>query len=434
MKVYKLNQMKQYKFLINILLLSSALVATSCKDDNPSIDDYPWNYEIKEVPAEFDIPVGALLYNASDAFRDDSRWGRITEPYDAATGAIGPYLMPAQGQYSMMGTDAAGAEDRATALGKIVEWSKKGRIDFLVTPSVREDANNLFPRNLSREDSTFIDLLSGRNDTLNWHNDGSMKYAISVELENLAGNLNCNNNNSLLEKAASKTYTLPGGETVTLTAEERAYSFMKRVARYFNDPTYQHVNGKPVLVFLGADKFYCENVKKIYDGMRAAIKEECGKDVYIIARQKSWEPTARFKYFFMDGGVDALTMRNMCNVGSAYWERTYWLNVLINENFKENRKYMDREYPNMDFLPSVSPGYSQYIWDGNLNYPLIQPNTEEFRKRCWVAKMNLTKTPMVIIDAFNQWGFGNAIEPADPEHGNGYGESYLDIIRKEFKR
>lgn len=46
--------------------------------------------------------------------------------------------------------------------------------------------------------------------------------------------------------------------------------------------------------------------------------------------------------------------------------------------------------------------------------------------------MQLGSQPMVIVDAYNEWNFANAVEPADPEYGNGWGDTYLNIIAEEF--
>ena len=58
--------MKVNRILIYSLLLAGITI-TSCKDDNPSIDDYWLNYEIEEVKVTQDIPVGVYLYNPQNA-------------------------------------------------------------------------------------------------------------------------------------------------------------------------------------------------------------------------------------------------------------------------------------------------------------------------------------------------------------------------------
>ena len=87
-------------------------------------------------------------------------------------------------------------------------------------------------------------------------------------------------------------------------------------------------------------------------------------------------------------------------------------------------------------VPTVSPSFNQWI-DGDgtqfYNFPVVFKDEDLFRKMCNVAKMNLGKRPMVIIDSFNRWNVDQAIEPTDPNYGNGYGMKYLNIVKEEFK-
>ena len=74
--------MKVNRILIYSLLLAGITI-TSCKDDNPSIDDYWLNYEIEEVKVTQDIPVGVYLYNPQNALETNvDQWTRITEEQD----------------------------------------------------------------------------------------------------------------------------------------------------------------------------------------------------------------------------------------------------------------------------------------------------------------------------------------------------------------
>jgi len=416
--------MKIYKFLICGLLFAGG-VFTSCDDDNPSIDDHPLNYQIPVINVDTDIPVGAYLYNPSGAFDDEIRWGRLTEEFDLSTsaGKVGPYVMPELGKYKLR-ADTAGA----LAVGQIVQWAKQAKIDFLITPAIREHSNALYPRNLNKDDSLMVDLLAGRVDTLPSINLGNMKYAISVDIENFSAGLS---NNVLLETAPTHKLNVNGRDTL-LTRENRLYSFIRRVSHYFNDPTYYHTNGRPVLIFTGPDKLYSENAKKVYDNIRDTIKAQTGKDVYIIARQPQWTPSPRFEYFFLQGKADAVSINNMCNLGGAMWDRVPLINQLINENFKYNKDYINKTH-GIDFIPTASPSYTMYIANGEYNYPIVNKDPAEFRKRCNVAKMNLGRNKMVIIDSFNHYMYNSQIEPTDVNYGNGYGTTYLDIVADEFK-
>jgi hypothetical protein len=417
--------MKPYKVLICILLTG---IFISCKDDNPSIDDYPLNYEIPDIPVSSDIPVGAFVYNPFDAFNDEVIWNRITAPYELTTtvGDIGPYIMPAQGSYALRADTAGGY-----AYQQIVEWAKEAKIDFLITPAVREHANALYPANLNSGDMALCDMMAGRIDTFPVPNMGDLKYAIAVDINNFSTSTSpALSNNELIEHVAPYRITVEGVDTL-LIREERLYSFIKRISDYFKDETYYHTNGRPVVVFINAERLYSENAKRLYDNMRDTIKANTGKDVYIIARQPNWTPSSRYEYFFLQGHVDAVTMYNMCHL-EASWDRLALLSQFINENFKYNREYIANRF-GIDFVPSVSPSFSHYVNNGDYSSPVVRKNPDEFRERCNVAKMNLGDNRMVLIESFNNWRYESQIEPTVVDYGYGYGTTYLDIVREEFK-
>ena len=108
-------------------------------------------------------------------------------------------------------------------------------------------------------------------------------------------------------------------------------------------------------------------------------------------------------------------MDNMYN--QTDWFRPTCYPQCIDQNFKYNREYEWANY-GVDFVPS---------------FPVVFKDEDMFRKMCNVAKMNLGKRPMVIIDSFNRWNVDQAIEPTDPNYGNGYGMKYLNIVKEEFK-
>jgi hypothetical protein len=415
---------------INILLMGllAGTMAVSCKKDNgPSIDDYPLNYEIPKVAVTSDIPVGAYVYDpASALIGDEIKWGRISDPYNVAAGKLGPYVKPELGRYELKPTLAGAAN-----LKKIVEWAKMAKIDFLITPAVKENSA-IYPNNLNTTDSLMVNMFAEHNFTLPSVEMGDMKYAIAVDIQNFSSGLT---NNLLLENAPDVSFNV-NGQTITISRENRFYNYLRRISLYFKDNTYYHFQERPVLVFIGADKLYSSDTKKVYDNVRKVIKEETGKDVYIIARQQQWTPSARFEYFFTGGKVDAVTMDNMCNVGSGVtgWDRTYLLNRLINENYKLNKDYLSKNF-GIDFIPSASPSYTANINSANYdyNYPAIRKKESDFRERCNVAKMNLGNNRMVLIESFNNWVWDSQIEPSVADYGEGYGTKYLDIVRDEFK-
>ena len=190
---------------------------------------------------------------------------------------------------------------------------------------------------------------------------------------------------------------------------------------------------------LSADKLYARDSEKLYNTIRERVRENVkdgngnGLEIYILARQERWTPPARWHNFFLSGKVDAVYMDNMYN--QTDWFRPTCYPQCIDQNFKYNREYEWANY-GVDFVPSVSPSFNQWI-DGDgtqfYNFPVVFKDEDMFRKMCNVAKMNLGKRPMVIIDSFNRWNVDQAIEPTDPNYGNGYGMKYLNIVKEEFK-
>ncbi|MDR2816827.1 MAG: glycoside hydrolase family 99-like domain-containing protein [Proteiniphilum sp.] len=418
----------KFKYII-IALFLSGLFASCTEESGPSIDDYPLNYQIEPIAVTQDIPVGIYLYNPATALANEAIWTRLTESHDEATGKVGPNVEPVLGKYTL-GVNDEGAQNLQT----LFNWCKDARIDFIVSTGLKENANALYPNNINTGDSAFIRLISGQH--ANYPVDmGDMKYAILMDINNFCSGLS---NNALLENAATQKYTYTDEDGIkrdtTLTREERLYNLFRRASDFFRDDTYFHLNGRPVLVLANPEKLFTAKSKEVYDGIRRTIREHTGKDVYLIARQTQWTPPARFHDHFLSGGVDAVTMDNMCNVGAGYYERLYWLNQFINENFKYNREYISAHY-GIDFIPSVAASYNIYVNNGSYNSPIVSKNADEFRKRCNVAKMNLGKTPLVLVESLNNWQYDAQIEPSVVREGSsGYGTIYLDILKEQFKR
>jgi hypothetical protein len=215
---------------------------------------------------------------------------------------------------------------------------------------------------------------------------------------------------------------------------QQLYAYYERISDYFSDPGYYRFNGRPVVLIREPERLYAENSAAVYQGIREAVRQHCGEEIYLIAQQQAWTPPARFHYFFMLGKVDAVTMRNMCNVGGGNWERTYYLPQMTNENFKYNREYIWEHY-GIDFVPSVAPSYNYYPLSAtSYGEPQVPKDPEQFKKYCSVAKMNLGKQRMVIIDGFNNWETDSGIEPTEEGYGNGYGTLYLELVKQQFKK
>jgi len=415
----------------------------ACKDEQgeSSVDNYFLNYQIEEIPVKSDIPVGAYLVNPRPWLMDNEDiWTRITEERDDADGKVGPYMRPVLGQYDL-DVDTLGAK----SLQQIIDWGNEARIDYFILPVTREDRWQVYPHNLNKQDSAFINLFQMKNDTMPAIHLNGMKYALMVDMNGFCSGLS---NVNLIEKVDPthivQTYTpkledgTAGTPIVTLDTIiprlDQLYAFYKRISDYFSDPNYYHFNGRPVVLIRGAEYVYTENSELVYQKIRETMRQNSGEDVYLIAQQPPWTPPARFHYFHLLGKVDAVTVRNLGNVGGGNWDRTYWLPQMMNENLKYNREYIRDNY-GIDFVPPVSTPYYTYLLSANAyNEPIVPHDPDQFQQFCNVAKMNLGNNPMVIIDSFNNWETGSVIEPTEEGYGNGYGDLYLKLVKEQFKK
>jgi hypothetical protein len=423
--------------LLKYIVLCCAFTALyACKDEigESSIDDYFLNYEIEEIAVKSDIPVGAYLHNPKGTLSNEEQWTRLTEERVEATGNVGPYVRPVLGQYGL-DADTLGA----IALQQIIDWGNEAAIDFFILPVVSEDRNRVYPRNMNPGDSAFINLFQMKNDTLPRIDLKGMQFALMVNMDGFCSGLN---NSTLIERVEPthiiQTAWIDSVSTVVLDTliprVNQLYAFYERISDYFADPNYYHTNGRPVVIIRNPERVYSEDSQKLYEGIREAVRRHSGKEIYLIAQQEQWTPPARFHYFHMSGKVDAMTVRNMCNVGGGNWERTYILPQMMNENLKYNREYAWKTY-GVDFIPPVSTSYNYYpISATAYAEPQVPKDPEEFKKYCNVAKMNLGNNPMVIVDAFNNWETNSTIEPTEEGYGAGYGTLYLQLVKQQFKR
>lgn len=417
------------------LFMSLAAVTTACSDDEgPKVEDLGLSYKINPVPAKTDIAVGAKLVNSYGDFNGNTmRWETLIGETDFTTGKYGPNVKPALGMYRLVSKDPQYLDEIATNLGKIAEWGKKARIDFFYTPLIKE-RDQYIPNNINEDDRAFLDLISGRTTGAAWENDGSTKYAMYVNMQDISRQMDTQTNTNPIETRPDKTYNV-NGQQITISQRERLMNFMRSLAQYFTDDTYYKYNGRPVMLLREAEKLHALDISSIYADMRSACKEVSGMDPYIIAEFAGWQPAARFSLVVLDGRPDAITYRYMCNVNEGgYYERLYMLGVSINENFKLNSDYLSRAYPGMGFIPPVSVAYNYSVFNPNeYKQAVINPSADGLRERSWIAKMHLPANPMVILDSFNDWAYANAVEPTEDGYGNGWGEELLDIVREEFK-
>lgn len=411
-------------FYVMLGALCAVTAMSSCKaeEEGPSIEDHPLYYTIEEIPVKSDIPVGAIY---SRTQLDDARYSRlIGEPDPGADPwpQLCPNVRPVLGRYNSSNVNTGATAD---LIQQHIRWAQEAGIDFFIFPAITY-ANNQDGL-MNQNDLNWVNYAEGLHQNsmgrINW---GSMKFALPVNMQNFATGVS---NTNLIENVDVDEAT---GKSKRL--EDLYTYFVSLAERFFvRDSLYYEVDGKPLVVLWNAQTIYTADSELLYRNIRDSVYKATGTEIYLLARQNSWTPSARWHNFFMTGKVDAVYMNNM------YYQtdmtRQYLYPQFINENWKVNKEFMMTNY-GIDFVPTVSPSFNAWLagnGTNNYNWPIVEKGEDTYRTMCNVAKMNLGNTPMVILDSFNDWTWNTAVEPSDPYYGKGYGLRYLDITREEFK-
>ncbi|MBN9299869.1 MAG: glycoside hydrolase family 99-like domain-containing protein [Filimonas sp.] len=369
--------MKNIKFSFIALCMAAAFASCKRGDNGPSVDDNILNYQIPDVPVTQDYVVGAFYYNTGSTFNANITEVPVVGKYTMPNGVVPPAVM-----------------------SKHIEYAGKAGLDYFtfMYRSPNRDVNNF------KSDSAVIKSFKDANTTAN------MKYA-------LAYNFN------------------PGtfGITTTSPLENDATKleqFMQDVIRmvpYFKEANYMKVNGKALFYLMNAFNLYSNNNPQIYATLRTRLSA-LGVELYIVGMQERWSPPARYPFRFQNC-VDAIYHQTYSQVND--WDRWYLLPQTMDQNWKYSKQWF-ADNIKVDYVPNISPAYSWKILSPtsvNPEYPRTD-NGAMYKKLCNVAKLNASSTTrLILIDSWNKWDEDMQLEPAQS-----YGESYLDMTKKQFKK
>jgi hypothetical protein len=214
--------------------------------------------------------------------------------------------------------------------------------------------------------------------------------------------------------------------------------------QYFNKPNYLKIDGRPMFIIYDyrkfAHEFGMEKAKQLADTIRT-ICSDYGQSVYLVGDIMHTDHTSAYvNYADLISAVDAVTAYNMLFAGVARgkdivypdtisypydeyvdgnaWENQYW------KNFASSR--------GKGFIPTSSPCFSNRgFYESKIDKWLVEltnPTASKFKESCQ-SNLQLVdpKLNMVAIEAWNEYGEGDALGPA-----MNHGFSFLDAARDVF--
>ncbi|SHM87292.1 Glycosyltransferase WbsX [Chitinophaga jiangningensis] len=362
------------------LVLIVALMAGACKKEltGPGPEGSILNYEIPEVPVTQDYTVGAF-YTSFGGWNANIKEVPVAGKYAMPAGVIPPEVM-----------------------AKHIDYAVKGGVDYFVFSfrSPNRDATNY------RSDSTLIRGFQHAN------GEGKMQFAVAYNFSTgTYGGISAGNP---IEKDKAR-----------LT---QFFEDFHRIVPLLTSAGYQQVDGKPILYILNAQTLFSDNNKAIYDTLRSKFKE-WGVTPYLVGMQDRWTPPARYQIRF-DHCVDAIIHQSFSSQNNN-WDRFYLLPQVMDQNWQYSKKYFADTYA-ADYIPNITPAHTWLIGTPTSTNPEYSRKDSGalFTKLCNVAKLNASeKTRLIMIDSWNNWNEDTQLEPAVS-----YGELYLNIVRKQFKK
>lgn len=139
------------------------------------------------------------------------------------------------------------------------------------------------------------------------------------------------------------------------------------------------------MVIENSSRLFSKDSKALYDGIRSYVREQTGYDMYLVAKSgDAWCPPDRYEYFYLRGGVDALTSLNMYN-GLDYTDTYNFYPQAIYLNMQYTREYIAGKY-GIDFIPTGGIGFNRFVENGDLTIPIVKKDPDVFRRMCNIMK------------------------------------------------
>jgi len=220
--------------------------------------------------------------------------------------------------------------------------------------------------------------------------------------------------------AVSNASPLTGAKLNTMINELKTLA-----ANHFAKDYYFKTGNQPVIMIsplnLSAGAATSIDFQTVIPAVKQALSAT-GVNVYIIGEiGLGWLPPARYATAIKT--VDAVTLNNW---STDVYDRSVFFNAYLDQNWKN---WTDSTNSwNVDFTPAIFPGYNDKTMTPASKMYDLGGTAAFYTDICNVAKRNMGKKRMVLINSWNNFQLGTTIEPAKE-----YGNTYLDITRKQFK-
>jgi hypothetical protein len=254
----------------------------------------------------------------------------------------------------------------------------------------------------------------------NWNGASSGDPLLNAFANNRSQNVRMVINYNTAHLSATNSSPLTGAKLTTMINELKTLA-----ANHISKDYYFKAGGQPVLMIsplnLSTSAAASIDYTTVVPAVRQALSE-AGLNVYIMGEiTTGWLPPLR--YAPATKAMDAVTANNW---STDVYDRSVFFNSFSDMNWKN---WTDSTTAwNMDFSPCIFPGFSDKVMTPASKLYDIGRTESFYTDYCNVAKRNMGKKRIVLINSWNNFQVGTAIEPTVE-----YGKMFLDITRKQFK-
>lgn len=219
-----------------------------------------------------------------------------------------------------------------------------------------------------------------------------------------------------------------------LSQDDFNRQFSHVAERYFSHPSYLFLEGRPVFIQYRTNlimrAFGIQGTRAIVDQVRRLLKD-MGFDLYLVAggscihddyiaqcKAAGFNAVTGYNYIWTKAKIQE-------HMGKKVMRGSYDDAIIgSEETWRRLQRICDAQ--GIDFIPPLCPGFDNSPWDGSV---VITGNTPaKFKQMCERAKpYTRSRHRMLLIEAWNEWGEGSAIEPSKE-----WGFEYLDVVREVF--
>lgn len=219
---------------------------------------------------------------------------------------------------------------------------------------------------------------------------------------------------------ASNTAPLTGAKLTTLIKE-----FKSLAATHFASDYYYKINGQPVVLItplnLASSKATSIDFTTVLPALRASL-DSIGVHPYFVGEITSgWLPPARYSPVIQ--AMDAVVLSDW---STSTYDRSVFMPAFTDQNWKN---WTDSTTTwGKDFVPCIFPGFNDKMMTPASKLYNQNRSDTFYTDMANVAKRNMSSKRLVLVNSWNDFQKGTALEPA-----NSYNRAYLDITRKQFK-